>query len=280
MPTEEVFLTNVSDCFAPAEDIEPGIQKMVLKTKQLYPEPEEHRQFEARLNEFLKIDNASKIMDYNDGLLTYLTESIVPPGGNTRLPLLLLFGNPAPESVLNKCIFAGEKGKKEHRFWPALEKSGIIYFKNTTADINPQRTKALLDLDYCSDFRIGLTVFYSMPSPASDPKWNGVAGLRRLFHAKALRAIADSEKRRINHLIVRFVAGEPRGNILAFQKDAYLGIRPTKNPETTVAEEGKWQVVKTQYGDSDINIYKLPPTRFMASPSYEKLLRKVRNLCK
>jgi len=70
MPTEEVFLTNVSDCFAPAEDIEPGIQKMVLKTKQLYPEPEEHRQFEARLNEFLKIDNASKIMHYDDGLLT------------------------------------------------------------------------------------------------------------------------------------------------------------------------------------------------------------------
>ena len=103
--------------------------------------------------------------------------------------------------------------------------------------------------------------------------------MRRLFHAKALRVIADSEKRRINHLIDSFVASAPRGNILAFQKDAYLGIRLTNNPETKVAQEGKWQVVKTRNGDYDINIYKLPPTRYMVSPSYEKLLRKVRELC-
>ena len=59
MAMDEGFLTNVHDCFGPAEDMEPGIQRMVLKTKQLYPEPEEHRQFKARLNEFLKIDNSS-----------------------------------------------------------------------------------------------------------------------------------------------------------------------------------------------------------------------------
>ena len=279
MAMNEGFLTNVPDCFGPAEYVEPGIQRMFLKTKQLYPEPEEHRQFEFRLKEFLKIDNASKIMDYNDGLLAYLTESVIPPGRSTRPPLLLLFGNPTPDSVRNKCFFAGEKGKKEHRFWPAMEKGGIIHFKKTTLDVNAQRTKALFDLDYDSDFRIGLAVFYSMPSPASDSKWNGVVGLRRLFHAKALRVIADSEKRRINHLIDSFVASAPRGNILAFQKDAYLGIRLTNNPETKVAHEGKWQVVKTRYGDSDINIYKLPPTRYMVSQSYEKLLRKVRELC-
>jgi hypothetical protein len=70
MPTHEVRWTNVSDCFGPAEDVEPGIQRMFLKTKNLYPEPDEHRQFEARLHEFLKIDNSSKIIDYSDGLLS------------------------------------------------------------------------------------------------------------------------------------------------------------------------------------------------------------------
>jgi len=119
-----------------------------------------------------------------------------------------------------------------------------------------------------------------MPSPASDPKWNGVAGLRKLFHASALRAIAENEKRRVDTLIDNFIASNPRGNILAFQKDAYFGIRSTKNPEIKVALEGNWQVVKTQYSDSDINIYKLPPTRFMASPAYEKLLSRVCQLCK
>ena len=205
MAADEVVLTNVSECFGPVEYVEPGIQRMFLKTKQLYPEPEEHHQFEARLNEFLKIDNASRIMDYSNGLLAYLTESVIPPG-RIQTHLCYSFSEILLLTRLGISAFLQVRKVKKNIDSGQPWKRAAFPFKKTTLDINSQRTKALFDLDYASDFRIGLAVFYSMPSPASDPKWNGVAGLRRLFHAKALSVIADSEKRRINHLIDRFAA--------------------------------------------------------------------------
>ncbi len=265
----------------PPEDIESGIQRMVLSTKVLYPNPEEHCRFETRLYEFLKIDTSSKIMEYSnsEGILSYLTESAVPTKQDSRPPLLLLFGNPAPDSVRHKCFFASEKGKREHRFWPILEKAGIISFKNTNEDSNPRKTRALFDLSYESPFRMGLAVFYSMSSPASDPKWSGVAGLRRLFGARALRKIAENEKKRVGGLINEFIGGNPHGTVIAFQKDAYSGVKDDKSQESVVAREGKWCVVAAQCSSFGIKLFRLPPTRYMMANWYVNLLREVGKLC-
>ena len=257
------------------EDIEPGIQRVVLDTKKLYPDSEEHRQFEARLREFLKVDTISKIVKYDDGLLSYLTESVIPTKQDSRPPLLLLFGNPAPNSVLNKCFFADVKGKRQHPFWLVLEKSGIIKFNSTSEDINTFRTRSLFDLNYESPFRIGLTVFYSMPSPASDPKWSGVAGLRRLFGARALRKIAEFEKKRVDGIIKEFIGGDTHGAVVAFQKDAYLGVKDDDSRERVVAEQGKWCLVETQCSSSGVRLFRMPPTRFMNAQWYVDFLRQV-----
>jgi hypothetical protein len=195
--------------------------------------------------------------------------------------LLLLFGNPAPDSVIKRCFFAGEKGKKEHRFWPALKESGIISFKNNAGhDINIHRTKALFDLDYDSDFRIGLAVFYSMPSPASDPKWSGVAGLRKFFGARALRLIAECERTRVEELIEKFVAGNDGGAVIAFQKDAYLEIKKFVSKGTELAGKDKWCVVEARCSHSNVKLFRLPPTRYMIAPRYLNSLREVWKLCK
>jgi len=140
-----------SGCLTLTEDIKPGIQRMLFNTNKLYPYPEKHRKFENRLHEFLKVDTNSEITKYNGGLLSYLTESVIPAEQDPRPPLLLLFGNPAPDSVRHRCFFASEKGKREHRFWPILEKAGIISFKNNTKDINLFRTRSLFNLNYESE---------------------------------------------------------------------------------------------------------------------------------
>jgi hypothetical protein len=66
----------VPNCLTLTEVNQPGIQRIVLKTAELYSKLEDHHQFEARLNEFLKIDTTSKIMDYSDGVLTYLEKNL------------------------------------------------------------------------------------------------------------------------------------------------------------------------------------------------------------
>lgn len=258
------------------KDIEPGIQRITLNTKQLYPDYASHHKFEARLREFLKIDTNSEIIDYKNGALSYLTESVIPTKQDSRPPLLLLFGNPAPDSVRNKCFFAGEKGKKEHRFWPVVSKAGIISFKDTTKDINAFRTKSLFTLNYESSFRIGLAVFYSMPSPASDPKWSGVAGLKKLFGARAFREITSYEKKRIASIILWFIENDIRGAVIAFQKDAYLGVKSVGSQESVVVEEGKWCAIEARCASSEVWLFRVPPTMYMRAQWYVKFLQRVR----
>ena len=262
-----------------SEDIEPGIQRIVLDTREIYPSFERHQEFETRLREFLKVDISSKIIQYKKGILSYLTESVIPTKQDSRPPLLLLFGNPAPNSVQKKCFFADKKGKRQHPFWSVLQKAGIISFKDPIEDINTFRTRRLFDLDYESPFRIGLAVFYSMPSPASGTPWSGVAGLRKLFRAKTLRQITLDEKTRVENLVQEFIGSNPRGAVIAFQKDAYLSVKDDNSQESVVAKESKWCVVETSCYSSQIRLFKIPATRYMNANWYVDFLRQIRRLC-
>ena len=189
--------------------------------------------------------------------------------------MLLFFGNPAPESVWYRCFFASEKGRLELRFWPILEKAGIISFKKTNEDINTFRTRALFDLNYESPFRIGLAAFYSLPSPASD----GVAGLRKLFGARTFREITLCEKKRIESIVQEFIGDDTHGAVIVFQKDAYLGVKDYRSQESLVTEEGKWCVVEAKCSCSDVRLFRMPPTRYMSASWYVKFLRQVVGCC-
>ena len=93
-----------SSCISILKDVDPGIQRMAMDARLLYPDRSERHQFEERLREFLKVDTCDKVINYHDGVVSYLTESVVPAKLDLRPPLLLLFGNPAPESVRRGCF--------------------------------------------------------------------------------------------------------------------------------------------------------------------------------
>jgi len=261
------------------ENVDPGIQRMALNAKLLYPDRDQRRRFKARLREFLKVDTCAEVINYHDGVICYLTESVVPTKLDARPPLLLLFGNPAPESVRRKCFFAGEKNRQEHRFWRVLRESGIMSFNEGACDTDASRTRAMFDLAYVSPFRISLAVFYSMPSPASDPKWSGVAGLRRLFGARALREIAECEKRRVESLIREFALSQPGGAVVTFQKDAYLGVKDSGRLEETILTEKRLSVVESRCLNWNLRLFRLPATRYMVAQCYVRFMREVAKLC-
>jgi hypothetical protein len=253
---------------------------MALDAKLLYPDRDQRRRFEARLFEFLKVDTCADVISYQAGVVSYLTESVIPSKIDARPPVLLLFGNPSPESVERKCFFAGEKNRREHRFWRAMRESGVLSFDKGTFGTDASRTRAMFDLAYASPLRVGLAVFYSMPSPASDPKWSGVAGLRRLFGARALREIAECEKQRVEKLIKAFISGQLGSRVVAFQKDAYLCIKSNSSPEKKVSLEERLYAVESRCSCADVKLFRLPPTRYMVTPLYTRLLQQVSSICK
>jgi hypothetical protein len=174
------------------------------------------------------------IFSLQGDVLNYRSEVFVPDKTDNRPPLLLLLGNPASHSVAAGMCFAFEKGGQEHRFWRILDKTGILTFLEQlpeSADPNEKnelKRKALKELEYLSPFRIGIAVFYSMPSTASDRKWAGISGIRKLLGAKAFGILSLEEEHRIGMLISKFI-GSP-GGIITFQKEAYNKMRSLDTP--------------------------------------------------
>jgi hypothetical protein len=67
--------------------------------------------------------------------------------------------------------------------------------------------------------------------------------------------------------------------VVAFQKDAYLGVRDYIIRESVVAEEGKWEIVEVRCADSGVRMFRLPPTRYLRS-SWVDFLKELTELCK
>lgn len=257
-----------------------GIQKVSLNIQKLYPDPKEREEFKDRLCQFLDSDGDNrKIINLEGELLIYLTECIIPNKRDKLIPLLLLLGNPASHSVRSEMFFSYEGKGRDHRFWKALKKAGILEFTKESsyakdsAERNKSRKNELYELSYKSDSRIGLATFYSMPSGASGSEWAGVQGLRKLFRMKALKKILEEEKTRIERLIQKFLF--PKGAVFAFQRDAYLGIKSPESPEYSLneAKAGKLHGFCLR-DDSNIRLFCLPPTRLIQGTKTLDLLRK------
>jgi len=262
-----------------SKELEAGIQQFKLNLDVLYPKEKQRGKFESNFSKFLKSDAAnSKIFDYSGNTLTYLTECIIPIKHDQRPPILLVFGNPASHSVHSKMFFASQGSGREHRIWKVLRATDLLSFPSISAssslsEINQLRKCGLYELSYCSPFRIGMAVYYTMPSTASHPPWAGVEGLRKLFGREALRKIGDYEKNRIAQIISEFVS--PAGAVITFQKDAYQAIKSLESPNYTLVGAKAGQLIGNCQCNSGISLFCLPPTR--QSSSYLGILRNFRD---
>jgi hypothetical protein len=250
------------------EDQEPGIQRVTLNIKALYPEEFEREEFLNRFGKFRSSDPIHKEISKQEGdEVTYQTECIVPHKSNGHPTLLFVAGNPASHSVYEKMFFAseGKEGlRREHRFWRILGKADILSFpsiseRESLDRRNRSRKTALYELSYCSPFRIGLAVFYTMPSPASKYPWAGVNGLRRLFGVEGLARIGACEKRRMDRIIRDFVS--PNGAVMALQKDAYLGLKSSISPNYSLKEASDGTLMGSCECELKVRLFCIPPTR-------------------
>lgn len=268
---------NKNNALMTFSDIDIGLQKCELNLAMLYSKGELEK-FKKRWKEFiLACMPHSDIISLVGDVLKYTTESLIPSKTDGRYPVLLLLGNPATHSIVDKMFFASEGNKpgnkREHRIWSALRETGFFDDKlsdDSLEDKNRKRKDKIYNLDYVSDFRIGMTVYYSFPSPASGDKWSGVSGIRKLFGDEALNLIAKEEQKRVSDIIENFING--KGAVIAFQKDVYEAMRSAETPKYSISCAKKGKLLGKCDCGQEVLLIGTPPTRFANSEVFKSIL--------
>lgn len=140
------------------------------------------------------------ICSLRNGILRYESETLLPAYTDGSKPrVLLVLGNPAIHSVKNGMFFYSKINGDRHGFWGKLATAGLVKSvceKTRKEEANIRRKMILRGT--CSDkYLIGLTTFYSFPTPAADQLgFSGVAGVESLF-APVLKKLHCMESQRI-----------------------------------------------------------------------------------
>lgn len=266
------------------EEFERGKLDVRLDLAMLYDQGRDRDEFERKYAVFSDLEeNRGIVKERGENHLIYHSEQIIPhtQKPNDRPSVLLVFGNPASHSVTSGMFFSyqGRNKEQEHRLWRALRQAGIFEsdadnmgFDNP--ELNERRKEALFEMTYTTPFRIGLAVYFTMPSPASEESWGGVVGLQRLFGKRALGKIWEAEKLRINELIRSFIKED--GAVITFQKDAWNGIRAGNSPAYSRAE----MLGRYLLGECDcspgVRLYCAPTTRNILGEKSTKTLADIR----
>ena len=243
---------------------------------ELFPTKGERQKFDSKYESFFN-SNTDNCYIYNlkHVSLFYKTEQLIPAKTDERPPLLLVFGNPATHSIKNGMFFSSTNDGKENRFWKhLLQPAGVLdlVFAEglSTKDRNKLRLERMLAVNYGTPFRIGLCVYWSMPSNAGGP-WSGVAGIRKLIGKRALERLERVERERVMEVIMRFL--EPGGSVVTFQKDAWNGLRSVDDPEYSIELAKAGKLRGTLNGLPHIPLFGVPPTRLVGPAS--KILRHI-----
>jgi hypothetical protein len=224
-------------------------------------------------------NDINKIFHLKNGILEYTSEQIIPKLNNDRIPLLLIFGNPAIQSIIEGMFFSFEGKNREHRFWNILREANILQFNpfisNTLKSRNNERKKQLLDVSYLSPFKLGFTVFVTMPSNSSGP-WSGILGINRLFGNHLFNKIISYETQRILKYCKSFF--HRNGIIIVFQKNAWNALCSNNDPIYSLELAKRGMLVGTLKKFEHITIIGVPPTRLIG-PCKKALVYHLKEYC-
>lgn len=248
--------------------------KCKIRLDRIFPDQKSRKRFDDKWINFIKDNCNNDIYRLQGSTLSYDSEQLIPTRTNGKPSLLLVLGNPASESVKRGMFFATDKEGKELRFWKyILKDSGLLSPpKNkifTAMALNQSRKNQLWTLDYVAPFRIGLSVFISMPSAAGG-KWSGVAGIQKLLGAAAFRMIEKEETEQIIKCARKFVQDD--GAVITFQKNAWENLRSENDPVYAIGKARAGKLIGRVKGNMDIQLYGVPPTR-LVGPCRDALMQ-------
>ena len=210
--------------------------------------------------------------------LVYKTEILLPKVNKNRLNVLMVFGNPAIHSVIEKMFFSYERtrteGKwREHRFWRALRDCEVLKFKRNIENPTPQNIKkindykgdCLLNGEYQSNFNIFLLPYFSFPTPASG-KYSGVNGIKKILGKHIFTGMKEFEFQRFK----RIALDNDIKNIICFQKSALKEIKWRGYKQVNNILNNP--VYKMDDALKRLTLYSMEPTRYLYTNEAKKIL--------
>lgn len=211
-----------------------------------------------------------KVCGIKRNILEYKSETVLPLddiSSKGKQKILMVFGNPAINSV-DKGMFYFSKNPKEgpggnrkifakHQMWSKLEKAWLI----RNVDVNDEdsfkarkkeaeeRKKLILEGSTLNKCLVGLTTFYSFPTPVTG-KYKNVAGVKKVFGQKLLEDIQCEEIKRLQ------------------------GYEHFKNAFLIFAQKSTYEIYKLKVGDSPEVLY-WPGVAIMRKGSGGEDLKKI-----
>lgn len=201
------------------EKIEDGQYKVTADLSALFENREDLGTFRDSFNEIKDKDGEFKNickLKLHENSLTYMSETLIPEEYDSQKKrVLIVLGNPATHSILNGMFFFSKKGDNRHQFWRKLNKAGLFkdelelrkeatmkgICKTTIREKEAELRKEKIKLGKTSDdYVIGLTTFYSFPTPTGlkeISKFCDAKGVENLFKQPVINTIREEEYERI-----------------------------------------------------------------------------------
>ena len=190
--------------------------KVIIDLKSLL-DKERLEEFRKNFDEMKKNKDFNKICKFNREKLEYTSETLLPSSENiddNKTKVLFILGNPATHSIINKMFYYSQTNeKKRHGFWKKLYNGGLLdselEIRKLTEHCTNDKTE-ILKIEACkrreyilsgntsNHFVLGLTTFYSLPTPVG----KNVKAVEDLFkgttnNEKLLNQIRKEELKRI-----------------------------------------------------------------------------------
>jgi len=125
----------------------------------------------------------SDLCSLNGSLLHYTSETLFPEKyDQNKENVMIVLGNPATHSVAGGMFFYSRSDGNRHQFWGKLEEAGLMpkVRYNTRIEEARVRKKLILDGATSHKYLLGLTTFYSFPTPVHGD-YQDVKGVETLF---------------------------------------------------------------------------------------------------
>lgn len=174
------------------------------------------------------------ICSLKSGVLRYESISLFPaPTDPGKEKVLLVLGNPSIISVKNGMFFYSRRDGGRHGFWGKLARAGLV--KPVTEDSRyreaENRRSNLLKDEGSPFYSVGISTFYSFPTPGSDDQpFCGSGGVEKLLEPILKQLRRMEIKRLLSHPFID-------GSILIFTRKSLLkhfykstGIKPSHWP--------------------------------------------------
>ncbi len=193
--------------------------------------------------------------------VTFTSERLVPVNRSKRPPVMLLFSNPHPHSIMQGMFLSANINNRENLFWPIMRNAG--WFSIPEAKRNPEDLRDMfLQVKYPAPFELYFYCYYVFPTRYPDH-------IARIFGKRFFSQIIEPEA---NAEFIKTVQERAVDAIVVFNKGIFNLVSDEK-VERYIEQLNMGELVqgRMRVFDRDIPIFLTHPTGWRYDKEYMRL---------